>query len=58
MSWIFYLSTLLLLSGAAAILFGPSSKRDPQRRLGFAGVLALGTGMLLFLVGLAIVQIY
>lgn len=54
MNWAFYLSAVLVPIGVAAIVFAPSTPKDSDRKVGFYGMLALGAGMMAFLLGLVL----
>jgi len=56
MSWAFYFSAAITLCGVIAVLCSPSVIDDPERKVGFLGLMALGLGMITFLVGLALTQ--
>jgi hypothetical protein len=56
MGWAFYLSAVVVPLGAVAIIFAPSSTRGPDRKVGFYGMLALGSGMFAFLIGLLLTK--
>ncbi|WP_342616647.1 hypothetical protein [Rhodoferax sp. GW822-FHT02A01] len=50
----FYLSAALVILGVIAIVFGPHPSIDPSQKIGYFGLLALGLGMLTFLIALAL----
>ena len=54
MNWVIYVATVLVVLGALAIIFGPSPSIDPRRKISYLGMLALGIGMLVFLVALVL----
>jgi len=54
MNWAFYLSAVVVPLSAVAIIFAPSASKDPERRVVFIGMLALGSGMMAFLVGMVL----
>ena len=58
MNWAFYLSGLVVPFGLVAIIFAPSTTNDPDRKVGFFGTLALGAGMIAFLIGLVLSKAY
>lgn len=57
MHWLFYLSAVMVVLGACAILFAPPVSKDPQRWTGKLGTLILGAGLLTFLLGLVMSKI-
>ncbi len=57
MNGAYYLSAVLVPLGAVAIIFSPSSLRDPHLKVGFYGMLALGSGMMVFLIGLLLTEL-
>jgi hypothetical protein len=54
MNWTFCLSAVVVPIGVIAIIFAPSASKDPDRKVGFFGMLALGSGMMVFLVGMVL----
>jgi hypothetical protein len=56
MNWTFYLSAVFVPLGAVAIIFAPTTSRDPDHKVGFFGMLALGSGMMEFLVGMVLTK--
>jgi hypothetical protein len=56
MNWAFYLSAVFVPLGAFAVIFAPSTSKDPDRKVGFFGMLALGSGMMAFVVGMELTK--
>jgi hypothetical protein len=57
MDWAYYLSAVLVPLDAVAVIFAPSSLRDARRKVGSFGMLALGSGMMVFRIGLLLTEL-